>query len=151
LIYLNDSVTRRVKCSSTGIFQAALRLELGDNSIYAIAKDQTGNRSSPSAVQTVSYTEDVGIYVPERLGPGSRIEVNLDRPADVVTLRIFSADGYYVASVSLDEPGVYSEFEWDLMDSDGNPVRNGLYLLVFEIRYDDGKTLTDKSMVVVSR
>ncbi len=151
LIYLNDSVTRRVKCSSTGIFQTALHLELGDNSIYAIAKDLTGNRSSSSAVQTVSYTEDVGIYVPERLGPGSRIEVNLDRPADVVMLRIFSADGYYVASVSLDEPGLYSEFEWDLMDSDGNPVRNGLYLLVFEIRYDDGKTLIDKSMVVVSR
>jgi flagellar hook assembly protein FlgD len=151
LIYLNDSITGRVRCSSTGIFQAALHLQLGDNWIYAEAKDQTGNRSSSSAVQIVTYTEDVGICVPERLGRGSRIEVNLDRPADLVTLRIFSADGYYIASVNLEEPELYSEIQWDLKDSDGNPVRNGLYLLVFEIRYDDGKTLIDKSMVVVSR
>lgn len=151
MIYLNGQIAARVRCSPTGVFKATLQLELGANSIYGVAKDKTGNQSSPSATEIVSYTEDIGVLVPELLEPGSEIELNLARSADRITLRIFSSDGYYIDTVVLEEPDLYNEFEWDLNDSDGNPVRNGPYVLVLSIEYVDGTVSTDKMIVVVSR
>jgi hypothetical protein len=151
LVYLNDHLDNRIQCSAGGTFQSTLHLQIGTNSIYGIAKDRAGNRSSPSSVITVTYSEAVGIFVPERLRSGSRIEINLARMADLITLKMFSTDGYYISTTTIDEPELYNVLEPDLMDSDGNSIRNGPYLLVLEILYGDGTTSVEKFLVVVAR
>ena len=42
------------------------------------------------------------------------------------------------------------EIEWDLMNDNGEGVRNGAYLVVIAIQYDTGTTV-DKSFIAVVR
>jgi hypothetical protein len=151
LIYVNQAVAARTVCSATGQFKSAVELEMGVSTIYAIGRDKAGNVSGQSETVMVEYAEPIGIHVPERLGPDSSIEINLSKPGARITLRIFALDGTYIGSVVVDRPDLYGEISWDLTDSDGQSVKNGVYLLVFDIRYEDGTGSVEKRMVVVAR
>jgi hypothetical protein len=151
IIYLNGLAASRLKCQAAGNFSATLSLSQGTNAIYAISKDSSGNRSTPSDTQTVNFVVEVGIQVPERFGANSIIQIDLAKPADRITLRLFTLDGSYVSTVTKSSPGLNDEMTWDLTDAGGDQVRNGVYLMVFEVSYQDGGQLIEKKAVVVSR
>jgi hypothetical protein len=150
-IYLNGVVERSMKCSAAGTFSITLTLERGENSIYAISKDVAGNYSAPSETVRVEYIEEMGIRVPEKLDAETTIEINLTKEVHEVILRVFSVGGSHVGSVVKESPSQFDEITWDLTDSDGKPVKNGPYVLTFEIKYLDGTTSTDRKAVIVVR
>jgi hypothetical protein len=137
--------------TAAGGFEASFDLDIGKNLFRAFARDRAGNRSAWSDTAIAVYGETMGITVPERWGPGTRIDANFSRPASEVTLRVFSVDGYYIATHTWRPEDLYNEFEVEPKDDDGKDVRNGLYLFVFEIRFADGSTSTEKMVVVASR
>ncbi|MFH1311692.1 MAG: FlgD immunoglobulin-like domain containing protein [Candidatus Eisenbacteria bacterium] len=140
-----------VLCNAAGRFQADFELGIGRNLFRAFARDRAGNESDWSDTAIVVYDETVGITVPEKLDPGARIDVNLTRPASEVILSIFSVDGYHIVTKTWQPNDLYSEFEWDLKDADNKDVRNGLYLLVFQVSFADGGQSVEKRVVVISR
>lgn len=148
---LNGEVTKRLACSAAGSFGADVTLVEGTNTLQASAKDKAGNQSPPSETVTVTYTKTVGINVPERFGTESVIDFTLSKDADLIDLRIFTLDGSHIATVSKRSPDLVDEMTWDLTDSDGEEVGNGLYLLVFEVVYSDGESKVEKKVVVVAR
>jgi len=150
-VYLNDVVEARTLCTDVGTFAAIVNLDLGMNDIYAISRDVAGHYSDPSETLTVEYVEQVGIRVDERLDGPATIEVNLTKDANQIVLRVFSLTGTYVRMVVEDDPVEFGEMVWDLTDTDGKQVKNGPYILVFEIRYSDGSTDVEKMAVVVAR
>jgi hypothetical protein len=151
VVFVNEQSGSRVKVPQGGGFSTTVSLQLGLNTVYAVAKDASGNSSPPSVSQAVEYTERPGIMVPEILDEASVIEVNLDRAAARIDLRIFSLDGYYIRTVVKESPSQSDEMGWNLRDEDGRQVKNGLYLLVFQILFADGSQSVEKRMVVVSR
>jgi hypothetical protein len=99
----------------------------------------------------VQYAEAMGVIVPERLREDSKMEINLSASAAKITLRIFSMAGTYIRTIVIDQLDLYNEVVWDLRDSEGQPVQNGPYLLVFEIDYDNEKQTVEKKAVMVIR
>lgn len=150
-LYLNGAVEAQTMCSSGGTYATNVDLDLGMNEIYAVSRDVAGHYSEPSETVTVEYTEQVGITVDERLDGPAGIEVNLGRDASQIVLRVFSLTGAFVQTVVENNPERFGEMEWDLTDTDGKQVKNGPYVLVFEIRYSDGSTDVEKLAVVVAR
>jgi hypothetical protein len=151
LLYLNGTVEERLVCTSTGTFSALIIVGEGTNTIQAGAKDRAGNRSPLTDVHTVIYTKRVGFRVPEILKPGSVMDFTLAEAADLITLRVFTLEGSYVATVSKPAPDIVDEITWDLADSGGDDVRNGVYLLIFEIDYSGGGREVEKKAVMVIR
>lgn len=150
-IYLNGVVEHSRKCSAAGTFSVTLTLRRGENSIYAISKDLAGSYSAPSETVTVEYVEEIGIWVPERLDAEATIEINLPKEAGEVVLRIFTLEGSHVETIVKQSPLQFDEMIWDLTGSDGKPVKNGPYVLVFEVHYLDGTMSTEKKAVIVTR
>jgi flagellar hook assembly protein FlgD len=150
-VYLNDTIEARTLCTTAGTFSSKVNLDLGINEIYAISRDIAGNYSDPSETVTVEYVEQMGIRVDERLDGPATIEVNLTKDASQIVLRIFSLFGTHVRTVVENDPVEFGEMQWDLTDTDGKQVKNGPYILVFEIRYSDGSTEVEKTAVVVAR
>jgi flagellar hook assembly protein FlgD len=153
VIFVNGWVNARTVCNPAGAFVAPIQLELGANSIHAVGRDRSGNQSEQSETIVVTYEEVAGINVPERLPSDVDPEVNLTKDPDQIALRIYSIDGYYIQTLVPKDlpPSRHNEFEWDLTDADGRPVKNGLYLLVFEIVYADDTEDIEKRVVVVAR
>jgi hypothetical protein len=150
-VYLSGALHARTNCSGSGTFSAGLTLALGANEIYAVSRDVAGHYSDPSETVSVEYAEQMGIRVDERLDGPAVIEINLPKEPGRVVLRVYSLSGTYVRTVVEDSPEQFHEMEWDLTDTDGRPVRNGPYVLVFEINHADGTTSVDKKAVVVAR
>jgi hypothetical protein len=148
---LNGEVVVRLACSAAGAFGADVTLLEGTNTLQATSEDKAGNQSPPSETRTVTYIKSIGINVPERYGPDSVIEFTLSKAADLVRLTIYTLDGSYISTATKLSPELVDEITWDLKDSDGKDVRNGVYLLVFEIVYGDGESRTEKKAVVVAR
>jgi flagellar hook assembly protein FlgD len=148
---LNDEIARRLACAAAGTFSTDVTLLEGANTLQATARDKAGNQSPPSEVVTVTYIRSVGIVVPERFGPDSVIDVTLAKEADLIRLMIYTLEGSHVSTITKPSPALVDEIKWDLRDSDGKKVRNGLYLLVFELVYSDGESSTEKKAVVVAR
>jgi hypothetical protein len=151
LLYLNSEIAMRLACPAGGTFAADLALLEGANTIQAVARDKAGNQSPPSALVTVSYIKEIGIDVPERFGPDSVIRFTLSKEADRITLRVYTLDGSYVASTAKASPDLVDEMTWDLKDSDGKDVLNGVYVMVFETAYGDGDRSVERQAVVVAR
>jgi len=151
IVYVNDEPGGRGKCSASGTFSISVTLDLGSNWIYAIAIDVAGHVSAPSETLWIEYVERPGIWVPEHLQSDSSIEVNLARKPSNITMHVYSLDGEHVASVVWKHPSQYGEYQWDLRDGEGNLVRNGVYVLIFEIDYTDGGSTVERKAVVISR
>ena len=148
---LNDEIAERLACPAAGTFSAEVTLLEGTNTLKATARDKAGNQSPPSQTVTVTYIKSVGIIVPERFGPDSVIDVTLSKEADLIKITVYTLDGAYISTIAKTSPALVDEIRWDLRDSDGEQVRNGVYLLVFELAYSDGESRTEKKAVVVAR
>ncbi len=150
-IYVNGVSQIGVECSAVGSFAAKVNLELGENSIYAIAEDIAGHTSAPSETSLVTYTEPIGIRVPEHLERDSRIEINLTKQPSAISMDVYSLDGEHIVTVTWPKAEQYGEYEWNLEDDSGKPVRNGIYLLIFKITFEDGDTRIEKKAVAIAR
>jgi flagellar hook assembly protein FlgD len=150
-VYLNGEMEGGLVCSAAGTFSIDVMLAEGTNTIYAVARDKAGNTSPPSETLTITYTKVVGISVPEVFNPESIMDITLAQPADLITLRVYSLEGAYVATLSKRSPDLVDEMTWDLRDSQGEHVKNGAYLMVFEIDYSSGDRTVEKRAVVVVR
>ena len=148
---LNAEIVERLACPAAGSFSAAVTLVEGINTLQATARDKAGNQSPPSEMVMVTYIKAVGITVPERFGPDSVIDFTLSKDADAIYLRIFTLDGSHISTITKRSPDLVDEMKWNLTDSDGEDVRNGVYLLVFEVVYSDGESKIEKKAVVVAR
>jgi hypothetical protein len=149
--------TERTVSSAVGTFVFNLSLGVGTNSIVVWAKDKAGNLSADTVEVTVEYNEDIGILVPEIFHGGSDVEVNLAKRARTIVMRVFSIDGTYIDTLDdfeLAAEGAgayYYRREFELVDSNEDEIKNGVYLLVFEILFEDGTSENDKKAVVVAR
>ena len=150
-LHLNGEITRRWSCSAAGTFSTDVTLVEGMNTLQATARDLAGNPSPPSDFMTVAYVKTVGISVPEKFGSDSVINITLSKDADLISLRIYTLDGSHVATTTKTSPNLVDEITWDLKDTDGKDVRNGVYLMVFEIAYSDGDRKIEKLAVVIAR
>ncbi len=151
LLYLNGEIIRRLSCPVAGTFSSEVTLVEGVNTLQAVARDKAGNISPPSQVVTVIYVKTAGIEVPERFDSDSIIHVTLSKDADLINLRIYALDGALVASMTKTSPDLVDEMSWDLKDTGGKEVKNGVYLMVFETTYSDGDRNIEKMAVVVAR
>jgi len=72
---------------------------------------------------------------------GTSIIYRLNRPAEDVTLRIFTVGGRLIR-VFEDAPADlnYNAVVWDGMDAQGDQVANGVYLYVIDVETSDGET-----------
>ena len=93
----------------------------------------------------------MGITVPERFSSDSTIDFTLAKAANLITMRIFTLEGTFVATVTEPSPELVGEMTWNLEDAGGQRVRNGIYVMVFEIQYSDGDARVEKKAVVVAR
>jgi flagellar hook assembly protein FlgD len=150
-IYVNDEMQKRGLISPEGTFSFTLVLELGINTLYAVSVDRSGNVSPPSETVTVEYTEDTGISVPEEFTADSRIEINLAKQADRIHIRVLALEGSLLADIVDNSPGLYNEIAWDLKDSGGKQVKNGVYVFAIVVSYADGSSEIEKKAVIVSR
>jgi hypothetical protein len=148
---LNGETVKRFACSAAGAFSQEVTLAEGLNMLQAAAGDKAGNRSAPSEPVNVTYVKSVGIVVPERFGDGSVIDFTLAKEADLIELRVYTLGGSHVATVTKASPDPVDELSWDLRDTEGKQVRNGPYLMVFEIVYSDGDRKLEKQAVMVIR
>ncbi len=150
-LHLNGEVAKRLSCSAAGTFSTDVTLVEGTNTLQATARDKAGNPSAPSQTVTVAYVKVVGLDVPERFGSDSVINVTLSKAADLINLRVYTLDGSHIVTTSKASPDPVDEMTWDLKDTDGKEVKNGVYLMVFEIAYSDGDRKVEKRAVVVAR
>jgi flagellar hook assembly protein FlgD len=151
VIYLNSESYKRLVCQTGGTFSAEVILEEGLNKIYARARDKAGNVSAPSETLMVAYVKSVGITVPERLTSDSMIDITLPKAADLITVRIFTLEGAFVATLTEPSPEIVGGMTWNLEDTEGHQVRNGVYVMVFEVRYSDGDDEVQRKAVMVVR
>jgi hypothetical protein len=134
----------------TDNFNATLDLTLGGNDIWAVAVDIAGNRSEPSNTVEIVYDDAAGFYYPESFRGPDSFEILTPGDALGVDIEIFTLTGERVATLRENGPATRFEVEWDLLNNDGEKVRNGPYLLVITVRYESGKTV-EKNFIAVVR
>ncbi|MCD6380511.1 hypothetical protein J7M07_08735 [bacterium] len=128
----------------------AIDLEEGKNEIWARVIDKAGNESEESNHILVTYDTSSQNSFPEAFrGPDDFI-VSTSESAVKVIIQLFDLRGEVVRSISSMGPARYFQIEWDLLNNDGEAVRNGAYLAVITVYYNDTKTV-DKGFVAVVR
>jgi flagellar hook assembly protein FlgD len=82
-------------------------------------------------------------------GPDDFI-ISTSSAAGKVIIQLFDLRGEKVRSISSIGPATYFKITWDLLNNDGEEVRNGAYLAVITVYYSDTKTV-DKGFIAVVR
>ena len=136
-----------------GRFSLPILLSEGTHAWTARAVDVAGNASPFSAPVTVTYAPGPALNLPGRFrgGPGETLQINTSGPADAVVLRIYSLEGDLIRR--LDAQGGPEQFsaDWDLADSGGRQVMDGLFVVNVETLYQDGSRDTERKVVAVVR
>ena len=123
----------------------------GENSIFASAVDRAGNSSGYSSARDVFLDVSAGTSYPEAFrGPGI-FQVVLASEAASVRVEIFDMRGERVRRLHGGGPGRTFEIVWDLLDDDGDQVRNGAYFAVILVDREGGEAVLEKSFVAVVR
>lgn len=149
-IFLNGFVVNAHLIRS-GSFSGSVTLGQGNNTLQGRAHDKAHNASGFSPGMLVSYNPAAGIIVPERFRQGDLIQVNLDSPADGVTVNIFTLRGRKIRTFQDNSSNSFYDFPWDLADDDGNTVGSGPYVFRVSIDMGDGTTIDDSVIAVVTR
>ncbi len=82
----------------------------------------------------------------------ARIRYDLDTPSALARLRIYDAQGRLVYTRDAALIGSTGELIWNGRDSEGRPLRLGIYVVLFEaVDADGGRVITQKRPVVLAR
>jgi len=125
-------------------------LEEGKNEIWAKVTDKAGNESDESNHILVTYDTSSQNSFPEAFREPDDFIISTSRAAGKVIIQLFDLRGEKVRSISSIGPATYFKINWDLLNNDGEEVRNGAYLAVITVYYSDTKTV-DKGFVAVVR
>jgi flagellar hook assembly protein FlgD len=133
------------------LFSGTVTLGQGNNTLQGRAHDSAHNASGFSPGSLVVYDPTAGIIVPERFLQGDVIQVNLDSPADAVTINIYTLRGRKIRTFEDKTSNTFYDFPWDLSDDEGNAVGSGPYMFRIVIEMGDGSTIEDRVIAVVTR
>lgn len=131
-------------------FRIDIELVEGPNEIWAFAADGLGSISEPSNVVSVIFERAVRFVYPEAFREPGSVEIFTGDEAREVEIRIFTLDGERVRIMHARGPATRFDFFWNLLNDDGEEVRNGPYLLVIITHYD-GSESVDRSFIAVVR
>ncbi len=119
-------------------FTVNVPLVVGRNDLVAVQRDGAGNLGAPSNRVTVTFKSSAGLFFPVPFAPGGRFNVNADRVAASVTLRVFDVAGDLVTFFDDETARQHYVFAWDGRNSSGVNVRRGPLVAVASIDYGDG-------------
>ncbi len=129
-------------------FSVDVTLCEGTNRVWAAAGDEAGNRSGTSGVITVVYALPTGFNFPEVFRGPDLFGISTPSEALQVVIDIYSIDGRHVTTLRENGPGTGFQIEWDLLNDDGDTVKNGPFLVVITVHYATTKTV-DKYFIAV--
>lgn len=132
------------------MFDILIDLLEGRNEIWAEVEDDARNRSEPSDIVTVTFTPATDFVYPEVFRSSDFFRIYTEREARKVTVKIFTLNGEEVVTLKEAGPATKFEIPWNLRNDEGETVRNGAYLLLITVYYDQGKTV-EKSFIAVVR
>jgi hypothetical protein len=133
----------------TGTLHISVQLTLGDNAITLEGRDFSGNRSPLGGPYDVLYEAPIGFHGPERFTEGDAFNVNLNTPARLVEIDLFTLRGEAVRRLTSTSSLTRYEMPWDLKDTVGAFVGDGPYLARLRVTYPDGTVTEAKAAVVV--
>ncbi len=123
-------------------------LDPGEYRIRLQAQDANGNTSDTTRTATVAGEFEIknianfpNPFVP---GDGTHFAYYLTKPADEVSLKIYTITGRLILTVDTLDPSVsFNEFYFDGYDADGEPLANGVYLYKFTATFTntEGNTI----------
>jgi hypothetical protein len=120
------------------------------NFFWAETLDRAGNRSVPSNTVYVLYDNSSGFYYPESFRGPDVFQIRTTTDASRVDIVIFTINGERVARLSEAGPSTSFDVEWNLLNDDGEEVRNGPYLVVITVDYN-GSKVVEKNFIAVVR
>ncbi|MCK4236458.1 MAG: hypothetical protein KAX38_05015 [Candidatus Krumholzibacteria bacterium] len=118
--------------------------------IWAEALDLVGNKSGQSNTIIVSYDCSRGFHYPEVFRGPDVFTIAAGSQAQQVEIDIFTISGERVTALHKRGPALTFELEWNLLNDDGEEVRNGPYLVVITVLYNGSKKV-DKNFIAVVR
>lgn len=130
--------------------EPTVQLQEGLNEIWATAIDEAGNESPQSNHISVVYDTSARSEFPEAFRGPDLFRITASRTAIKATVDIFDLSGEKVVKLKEFGPSEYFEMEWNLLNSDGEEVRNGAYLAIITVFYDNGKS-AEKYFIAVVR
>ena len=135
--------------SGTATLHISVSLQLGDNALTLVGKDFAGNQSALAGPFLVVYEAPIGFHGPERFTAGDAFNVNLNTPARLVEIELFTLRGQAIRRIASSSSLTRYEIPWDLKDTAGSLVGDGPYLARLRVTYLDGTVGEAKAAVVV--
>jgi hypothetical protein len=133
----------------TATLHVSVSLQLGDNALTIGGKDFAGNESALAGPYQVLYEAPIGFHGPERFTAGDAFNVNLNTPARLVEIDLFTLRGQAIRRIASTSSLTRYEIPWDLRDTAGSLVGDGPYLARLRVTYLDGTVTEAKAAVVV--
>jgi len=127
-----------------------ISIEEGENEIWSIVIDKAGNESGESNHILITYDTSSQNSFPEAFRGPDNFIISTSNPAGKVKIQLFDLRGEEVRSISTMGPATYFQIEWNLLNNDGEEVRNGAYLAVITVYYSNTRTV-DKNFIAVVR
>lgn len=133
----------------TATLRVSVSLQLGDNALTLVGKDFAGNQSTLAGPFLVVYEAPIGFHGPERFKAGDAFNVNLNTPARLVEIELFTLRGQAIRRIASSSSLTRYEIPWDLKDTAGSLVGDGPYLARLRVTFPDGTVTEAKAAVVV--
>jgi hypothetical protein len=106
----------------------------------------------PPSTQSVAVTPSPFSPDGDGVDDVARIQYTLGTPSALLRLRIYDARGRLVYTREAERIGPSGEVLWDGRSTDGQPLRLGVYVVLFEaVDADGGTVITHKEPVVLAR
>ena len=126
-----------------------VELGTGQNGIWVVAKDAAGNESGSSEILEVIYSLGTGISYPEAFRGPDVFQIVTGSAANGVEIDIYDLGGEKVRTIRDWSISSTYEIEWDLLNDDGETVRNGAYLMILTIHSGGSRTIEKNFIAVV--
>lgn len=146
-----DTAVFGMHIEASKTFAKAITLREGDNEIWAVALDASGNPSPRSNTVIVRYETIIARIYPEVFRGPDVFEIDLTERAYEATVDIYTVSGEHIVRLRTSGAATQFRIEWNLESGDGLPVRNGAYLAVFTVALAAGTTTVEKQFIAVVR
>jgi flagellar hook assembly protein FlgD len=110
----------------------------GTNRFSAIAVDRADNVSPLSNEIVVVFDSAAGMSMPQPFVANNSFQINLSKPALVVTLKIYDLGGHLVEELSSGIVSTSVTISWDGLNGDHDLVEKGPLVAVAKVDYQDG-------------
>ena len=122
---------------SENTFSYDVTLIPGENRFTATGVDLAGNESGLSNTLSVVYTSSAGLFIRQPFAVNDAFQINLDKPARSIRLRIYDLAGHLVAVLEQATVSRNISIQWNGRNGDFEEVNRGPLVAVAEIQYTD--------------